>query len=244
MGWFERKIEGKTARKWRELGYKATDLEEQIKCYTKAIELDPKSTMAWNNKGNALNNMGKYEDAIKCFDKAIELDPEDEYAWNRKGTALKNMRKYEDSIKCFDRILNLNILDDSAWKERSEVFEKLGKTKNNNAPKKGQWEYQIFRASLSPEKYGYPEDKKFYRYTGYCNSEGPDSELIYLIDRAVMALLQRVGTDRWEPIEPVNAKSLWDKRRVYWEDGPLDILDNVGRRLIPIRVEINCRRWV
>ncbi|MFQ6072924.1 MAG: tetratricopeptide repeat protein, partial [Methanosarcinales archaeon] len=29
----------------------------------------------WNNKGNALYIIGKYEDAIDCYDKALEIDP-------------------------------------------------------------------------------------------------------------------------------------------------------------------------
>ena len=32
--------------------------------YNEAIQLDPKNSFAWNNKGLALNNLEKYEEAV------------------------------------------------------------------------------------------------------------------------------------------------------------------------------------
>ena len=49
--------------------------------FNKAIELDPNYKEAWNNKGNALQNQGHYDQAIKCYNKAIELDPNYKEAW-------------------------------------------------------------------------------------------------------------------------------------------------------------------
>ena len=45
---------------------------------------------AWNNKGLALDNLGRYEEAIKYYDKAIELDPNNADAWYNKGLLLVN----------------------------------------------------------------------------------------------------------------------------------------------------------
>ena len=36
-----------------------------------------KDAVAWNNKGLALADLGRYEEAIICYDKALEIDPED-----------------------------------------------------------------------------------------------------------------------------------------------------------------------
>jgi tetratricopeptide (TPR) repeat protein len=43
--------------------------------------------MAWNNKGDALLNQGKYDEAIQAYDKAIQLDPKFAAVWNNKGDA-------------------------------------------------------------------------------------------------------------------------------------------------------------
>ena len=73
----------------------------------KALELNPNDTETWNNKGMALDEIGKYEEAIKCYDKAIELDPNDIAAWNNKGMALENLGKYEEAVKCYDKDIGI-----------------------------------------------------------------------------------------------------------------------------------------
>lgn len=40
--------------------------------------------MAWNNKGAALDKLGKSDEAIKAFDKAIEINPPNSIARNNK----------------------------------------------------------------------------------------------------------------------------------------------------------------
>jgi len=43
--------------------------------FANAIEINPKYTEAWHNKGIALANLGRHEEALTAFDKAIEIDP-------------------------------------------------------------------------------------------------------------------------------------------------------------------------
>ena len=42
-------------------GYK-----EAIRCYDRALELDPEYASAWYNKGTALAYAGRYDEAIQC----------------------------------------------------------------------------------------------------------------------------------------------------------------------------------
>jgi tetratricopeptide (TPR) repeat protein len=61
--------------------------EEAIKCYDKAIEIEPNNAEAWNNKGIVLGRLSNYEEAIACYDKAIELNPTDGRAWYNRAWA-------------------------------------------------------------------------------------------------------------------------------------------------------------
>ena len=54
-----------------------------------------------NNKGLALNNLGKYEEAIEWYDKALKIDPNDVNALNNKGKALYNLGKYQEAIEWY-----------------------------------------------------------------------------------------------------------------------------------------------
>jgi len=53
---------------------RAGQYEEEIKCYDKAIKINPKNAEAWHLKGHVLGQIGKYEDAGKCFERARLLN--------------------------------------------------------------------------------------------------------------------------------------------------------------------------
>ncbi len=43
------------------------------------------------SQGNALVNLGRYEEAIASYDKAVEFKPDDHQAWNNRGFAVGNL---------------------------------------------------------------------------------------------------------------------------------------------------------
>ena len=53
-------------------------LEEAIKCYNRAIEIDPNFYQAYYNKGLALYDLNKGEEAIENLIKSVQLSPNDE----------------------------------------------------------------------------------------------------------------------------------------------------------------------
>ena len=60
----------------------------------------------WLNKGNALVDLGRYNESILSYDRAIELNPQYANAWNNKGNALVNLGRYNESILSYDRPLS------------------------------------------------------------------------------------------------------------------------------------------
>ncbi|HNI41418.1 MAG TPA: tetratricopeptide repeat protein, partial [Methanoregulaceae archaeon] len=61
---------------WKEKGndfFLKGHFEDAIKCYARAIEIDPDYFDAWNNLGLALIKLGKIDEAKKCNDKVKEL---------------------------------------------------------------------------------------------------------------------------------------------------------------------------
>jgi len=78
------------------------DPSKAIEYYNKAIELNDKNSVAWNNIGNALFNLKKYEEALPYFEKSIELWPkggsQDMLAW-----CFMELKKYEKAIEVFNQ---------------------------------------------------------------------------------------------------------------------------------------------
>ena len=62
--------------------HKAKDYATAEASYRKAIELDPSYTLAYNNLGNMLRNLQRYDEAEASYRKAIELDPTDAEAYS------------------------------------------------------------------------------------------------------------------------------------------------------------------
>ncbi|MFN3527557.1 MAG: tetratricopeptide repeat protein [Candidatus Altarchaeaceae archaeon] len=98
-------------RIWNRKGLELKNLkkfEEAIKCYDKAIELDPNYLEARNNKGVVLSLMEKFEEAIKCYDKALEINPNIPEVWNNKGVALGHLKRYGEEIRCYNKAIEIN----------------------------------------------------------------------------------------------------------------------------------------
>ena len=55
--------------------------------YSIGIELDPKDTKAYVDRGFSWEHKGNYDKAILDFNKAIALDPKDRYAYEGRAFA-------------------------------------------------------------------------------------------------------------------------------------------------------------
>ena len=63
------------------------------------------------DKGNALNNLSRYNEAIFSFDRVLDTYPDQDKALNGKGMALFKLGKYADAVKYFDKVLTINSSD-------------------------------------------------------------------------------------------------------------------------------------
>ena len=82
-----------------------------IQLLKRAVEVDPKHRLAWNNLGTAYLAIRQYEQAIGAFQKQIEINSYDEFAYNNLGRAYWAQRKYQEAVIAFQRQLEINPLD-------------------------------------------------------------------------------------------------------------------------------------
>ena len=95
----------------------------------KILSIDPNNAKVWNNKGLALNKLGRYKEAIECFDRTIEIDSDDYMPWNGKGLALNYLGRYKEAIECFDRSIEIDPDDNIGWYGKGLALLILGRYK-------------------------------------------------------------------------------------------------------------------
>lgn len=96
----------------------------------KAIELDLKNAMTYNNRGNAYSDQKQYEKAIKDFNKAIEQDPKYSLAYHNRGITYSKQKQYEEAIKDYNKAIELDPKDISPYQNLSEAYIISGDYKN------------------------------------------------------------------------------------------------------------------
>ena len=101
--------------------------EEAIKSYDRAIEIDPKKTEAWYNRGDSLGKLGRHEEAIKSYDRAIEIEPKDAKAWYNRGYSLGELGRNEEAIKSYDRAIAIDQKKAAAWYHKGVCLNKIGR---------------------------------------------------------------------------------------------------------------------
>jgi tetratricopeptide (TPR) repeat protein len=109
------------------LQYAGQDYKQAIASYDKALAIKPDYHEAWNNRGNALENLGRYEEAIASYDKALVIKPDYHEAWYNRGISLRNLGRYEDAIASYDKALSIKPDYHQAWNNRGNALQNLGR---------------------------------------------------------------------------------------------------------------------
>lgn len=132
--------------------YKAQAYEKSIHACERALEINPRSFIAYNNMGSAHIAMGEYEAAIAPLEKALEVNPEFQRARNNLRLAESKLERlsvfdedrnisytewitlslefyrsqdYKNSIRCCKRALEINPRSANAYNNICAAYNKL-----------------------------------------------------------------------------------------------------------------------
>jgi tetratricopeptide (TPR) repeat protein len=87
-----------TAQEWFERGFDAVDPDEEIRCYTEAIRLEPDFTDAYYNRGLAHRAKGDLDGAMADYTGAVRLKPDDAEAYNNRGNARRQKGDLDGAV--------------------------------------------------------------------------------------------------------------------------------------------------
>ena len=94
---------------WTELGniyYKSGAVDEAIRTYQKAIELNPASGQPYGNLAAIFVSQGRYREAIPLYQKGIELidDPTNRaFLWNQLANDYRKLGDYPNARACYTK---------------------------------------------------------------------------------------------------------------------------------------------
>jgi tetratricopeptide (TPR) repeat protein len=104
-------------------------IESTILNSNKAIELNPKDSVAYNNRGSAYSLKGKYDLAISDLTKALEIDPKYGSAYYNRGRTFCVMKQYDKAISDLSKALEIDpgqVLAAPAYNERGIAYAEKG----------------------------------------------------------------------------------------------------------------------
>jgi Putative Zn-dependent protease, contains TPR repeats len=121
---------------WHSKGLELEKLKrynEALRCYDKAIQLEPNNANYWHRKGYVLLiDLKRHEEALRCYDKAIQLEPNNAVYWINKGVALEHLKRHEEALQCYDKAIQLKPDNDMlclSWENKGITLENLGRYK-------------------------------------------------------------------------------------------------------------------
>ena len=74
------------------------DFDQALRCYDKAIELEPEEPSHLNNKGGALARLQRFDIALEVYEECLQLDPNHYTAKEAKQKLLIKLNQHEDLL--------------------------------------------------------------------------------------------------------------------------------------------------
>jgi serine/threonine-protein kinase len=97
------------------------EYEPALAAYTRATELNPEASVAWNNKGAMLLQLGRPEEAADAMKEALDLEP-DAWTATNLGTTYYRMKRWDEAERYYRTATELDPDDPILWSNLADVF--------------------------------------------------------------------------------------------------------------------------
>jgi tetratricopeptide (TPR) repeat protein len=115
-----------TAEEWFERGVQNPDLDEKLRCYTRAIRLNSGHAIAFNNRGLARKDKGDLEGALEDCNEAIRLSPDLSAAFNNRGLVRRAQGDQRGALEDYNEAIRLDPNDAWPYNNRGLVRQEQG----------------------------------------------------------------------------------------------------------------------
>ena len=105
---------------------KAHDANAAIRCFDKALNLNPNYVEAWVRKGVTLLDIGEDYAAQVCLNKAVKLSPKSFKARYNRGKCLLKLKYYDEAILDFQQAISIKPKHAASHEYLAEGFRAIG----------------------------------------------------------------------------------------------------------------------
>ena len=105
---------------------KAHDANAAIRCFDKALNLNPNYVEAWVRKGVTLLDISEDYDALVCLNKAVKLSPKSFKARYNRGKCLLRLKYYDEAILDFQQAVSIKPKHVASHEYLAQGFRAIG----------------------------------------------------------------------------------------------------------------------
>jgi len=124
------------AEQWKNNGnaaFQKGNHAEAVRCYSKAIEIDPNNAVYFTNRATAYAGMQDWEKELEDANKSLTLKADWVKGFFRKGQALVELKRYEEGVDAYRKAVSLDPKNEdiTGRMKEAEVMMKKNKPKVN-----------------------------------------------------------------------------------------------------------------
>lgn len=138
----------------------ANKIDEALKYYTEAINIDPQNAVLYSNRSAAYAKASQYDLALKDAEKAVEIKPDWSKAYSRKGAALSYLGRYDEAIATYEKGLQIDPSNAQLTEGLSEVRSQKSQ-KSHSFPNPFSGPDVIAKLRADPRTRAYLEDPEY-----------------------------------------------------------------------------------
>ncbi|MGD9538126.1 MAG: tetratricopeptide repeat protein [Alphaproteobacteria bacterium] len=103
------------------------DAAEALWLIDASLRIEPAQPAALNNRGNALQALGRFAEAVASYDRAIACRSDYAHAFNNRGNALLKLGRRDEALASYDQAIALKPDHAEAFYNRGNLLHELGR---------------------------------------------------------------------------------------------------------------------
>jgi tetratricopeptide (TPR) repeat protein len=96
-----------------------------ILIFDQALLINKTNAAVFNNRGNALNELKRFDDALASYEQALKIKPDYDDAFCNRGNTLQELKRFDDALASYEQALKIRPDHADAFNNRGNTLHEL-----------------------------------------------------------------------------------------------------------------------